>query len=129
MPKSSSIALLVVALALGAPVHAQTQLEMNQSADRSLREMEAKLDAAVAAYRKLLTPSQTVAFDDSQRQWTNYRKAACDFQASGVVGGSAYSMILALCLTDYANERLNIVTRLMSCTEGNLSCPAFRRGP
>jgi uncharacterized protein YecT (DUF1311 family) len=128
VPRPISIGLLVLALSLGAHVGAQTQLEMNRDAGRTLRDAEAKLDAVVTTYRKRLDPSQRAAFDESQRRWVAYRKAACEFEASGVAGGSAYSMILAACLTDYANHRLDIVTKLMNCSEGDLSCPAFKRG-
>jgi uncharacterized protein YecT (DUF1311 family) len=96
--------------------------------ERTLRDAEAKLHAAVTAYRSRLAPSQRAAFDESQRRWVAYRQAACEFEASGVAGGSAYPMILAACLTDYANQRLDIIARLANCVEGDLSCPVFKRG-
>ena len=128
MPRFGAVGLVVLALSFGAAVDAQTQLEMNQDADRTLRDTETKLNAAVTTYRKRLDPSQRAAFDESQRRWVAYRKAACEFQAGGVAGGSVYPMVLAACLTDYANQRLVIITELMNCVEGDLSCPAFKRG-
>ena len=128
MPRFAAVGLVVLVLSFSAAVDAQTQLEMNRDADRTLRDTEAKLDAAVTTYRKRLERSQRAAFDESQRRWVAYRKAACEYQSSGVAGGSAYPMVLAACLTDYANERLTIITELMNCFEGDLSCPAFKRG-
>ena len=128
MPRFAAVGLVVLVLSFNAAVDAQTQLEMNRDADRTLRDTEAKLNAAVTTYRKRLGPSQQAAFDESQRRWVAYRKAACEYQSSGVAGGSAYPMVLAACLTDYANERLTIITELMNCFEGDLSCPAFKRG-
>ncbi len=128
MPRFAAVGFSVLALWFGSAVHAQTQLDMNRDADRTLRDTEAKLNAAITTYRKRLEASQRAAFDESQRRWMAYRKAACEFQAGGVAGGSAYPMVLAACLTDYANERLVIITELMNCVEGDLSCPAFKRG-
>ena len=128
MPRFAGVGFGVVALWFGAALYAQTQLDMNRDADRALRDVEAKLNVAVSTYRERLDSSQREAFDESQRRWVAYRKASCDFQASGVAGGSAHPMILTLCLTDYANQRLVIVTELLNCVEGDLSCPAFKRG-
>ena len=75
-----------------------------------------------------LNKHQRALFDVSQRHWVAYRKAACDFQASGVKGGSAFPMIVAQCLDEYAQVRLTTVTVLLKCSEGDLSCPEFRHG-
>ena len=128
MPRFAAAALGVLALWFGAALHAQTQLDMNLDANRALHDAEAKLNVAVTTYRTRLDSSQRAAFDESQRRWVAYRKAACEFQVSGVAGGSAYPMVLALCLTDYAKQRLVTITELMNCVEGDLSCPAFKRG-
>ena len=126
MPRLTVVGCLLV-LWLGAAADAQTQLDLNRDAVQSLRDAESRLAAAVSTYRERLDPSQRAAFDESQRRWVSYRKAACAFQASGVTGGSAHEMILATCLADYANQRLDIITKLMNCPEGDLSCPVFKR--
>ena len=128
MARFAAVGFGALALWICAALHAQSQLDMHRDADRALHDAEAKLSAAVTTYRKRLDSSQRAAFDESQRLWVAYRKAACEFQASGVAGGSAYPMILLLCLTDYANQRLIIITELTNCVEGDLSCPAFQRG-
>lgn len=103
----------------------QTPLEMNRDADRTLRDADAKLNAAITAYRKRLIGSQLAAFDESQRRWDAFRKATCEFAASGSAGSSAYPMSRAACLTNYAADRLDIITGLMQCVEGDFSCPEF----
>jgi uncharacterized protein YecT (DUF1311 family) len=128
VPRLTVIACLALALGSGAAVDAQTQLDMNRDAGRVLRDAESKLAAAVTTYRERLDRSQRAAFDDSQQRWVSYRKAACTFQASGVAGGSAHEMVFATCLTAYANQRLQIISELMNCIEGDLSCPVFKRG-
>ena len=127
MQRLSVVGCLSLALWLGSAADAQTQLELTRDAVRSLRDAESKLAAAVTTYQERLDQSQRAAFDDSQRRWVSYRKAACAFQASGVAGGSAHEMTLAACLADYANQRLDVITKLMNCVEGDLSCPAFKR--
>src|SRR5215470_9719154 len=101
MPRFAAVGFSALALWFGAALHAQTQFDMSRDAQRALHDVEAKLNAAVATYRMRLNSSQLAAFDESQRLWGAYRKAACEFQASGVAGGSAYPLVLALCLTDY----------------------------
>jgi len=107
---------------------AQSQREMNASAAGDLQAVEAQLQSAVAAYRARLGASQRNAFDESQRRWAAYRKAACDFQATGVAGGSVEPLVRTLCLQDYAVERFQRVDYLLKCEERDLSCPAFKPG-
>ena len=107
---------------------AQSQQEMNASATGDLQAVEAQLQSAVATYRARLDAARRNAFDESQRRWAAYRKAACDFQASGVAGGSVEPLARTLCLQDYAVERLQRLDYLLKCEEGDLSCPAFKSG-
>jgi uncharacterized protein YecT (DUF1311 family) len=122
--------LIVAALAMFDPsdVRAQSQSGMNAAAQQELGSVEKKLQNAVVKYRQRLNAGQLKAFDESQRLWLSYRKAACDFQSSGVAGGSALPMILAYCLRDHAVERLKVLDYLANCQEGDLSCPAFEQG-
>jgi uncharacterized protein YecT (DUF1311 family) len=55
-----------------------------------------------------------------------YRDAACQFEASGVAGGSAQSMVHSECMVTQTNERLKYMRLLSNCKEGDLSCPAWK---
>jgi|SRR5450631_2728518 len=122
--------LIVATLAMFNPsdVGAQSQSDMNAAAQQELGSVENKLQKAVVKYRQRLNAGQLRAFDESQRLWLSYRKAACDFQSSGVAQGSALPMILAYCLRDQAVDRLKVLDYLANCQEGDLSCPAFKQG-
>ncbi len=128
---------LAVALALGAItttlggsgiILAQTQLQMTQSVDRSTRTLMDSLDAALKEYRARLSGSQRSEFDQSQRDWVAYRKTACEFESSGLRGGSAEGMARLICWGRYTAERLKHMQELLKCTEGDLTCPAFKVG-
>ena len=106
----------------------QTQTDMTKAADRDAQKVEQRLDAAINKYRKRLDKTQLRDFDESQRLWVAYRKSACDFEAGGDDGGSVQPMIILECFQRYAAVRLMDVQRLLTCTEGDLSCPVFSDG-
>ena len=54
----------------------------------------------------------------------NPQAQACQFEASGVAGGSAFSMVLTSCLIKKTRERNKELEALANCQEGDLSCPA-----
>ncbi len=60
---------------------------------------------------------------DAHRAWTTYRDRHCDFEASGVEGGSAHPLIYNLCVLDLNDARLKQLTYHLTCEEGDLSCP------
>jgi uncharacterized protein YecT (DUF1311 family) len=106
---------------------AQTQGEMNASAARSYTTANSELAQAVALYGSRLHSQQLQLFKKSQRQWERFRTAACDFESSGVSGGSVRPMIQAACLESLTRTRLLYIQKLATCAEGDLSCPAWRR--
>ena len=119
---------LALAVLAGADSNAQTPRDSKLRADEAARSSEAQLNAVVTRYRLELNKHQRTLFDISQQQWVAYRKAACEFQASGVEGGTMYPMVYAYCLDKYAQARLVTVTALLKCTEGDLACPESRHG-
>ena len=133
-PFVCSLSLAIGAL-LSLPGHSQTQSKMTQSAGHSLQKVMAALDAAVREYRKRLStpdanesPDRLREFDESQRKWVEFRKAACDFESSGARGGSVEPMVNSMCWETYTHERLKHLQILLSCTEGDLSCPVPKNG-
>ena len=61
---------------------------------------------------------------DSQRAWIAFRDAQCAFQSSGVAGGGAYPMTLALCKAPLTCERVKQLKAYLACDEGDLNSPA-----
>jgi hypothetical protein len=91
----------------------------------SLEAADSRLDAFVHSYAARLTPEQLELFHSAQLNWQQFRQSSCKFEASGVLGGSAYPMVLAQCLASKAESRLSELKTLASCQEGDLSCPSY----
>jgi len=129
MPRPIAVGSLALALSVGAAVDAQTQLYSNRDAARAVRNAENVLSIAVTMYRERLDPSQQAAFDDSQRRWADYRKATCDSRARGIADVSTHEVIFAICMWQHALERIDALIQLMTCADGDLSCPALSAAP
>jgi uncharacterized protein YecT (DUF1311 family) len=102
-----------------------TQLHVNACVAADRRQAETRLDAAVDAYRARLPEGDRGRFDEVQRAWRQYRDASCAFETSGVEGGSAHPAVLGGCHADAARERTRRVRSLLTCREGDLSCPTL----
>ena len=72
------------------------------------------LDRVPFGQRTLLRSAQTA--------WLQYRTAACDFEASGVRGGSAEPMVRMQCQSRMTRTRTAELRRHLACPEGDLSC-------
>jgi uncharacterized protein YecT (DUF1311 family) len=71
------------------------------------------------------TSNQAVAntLRDSERAWISYRDRECELESYAARGGSAYPMIVAICLTEKIRARIKELGRLLNCEEGDFSCP------
>jgi uncharacterized protein YecT (DUF1311 family) len=105
---------------------AQTQAVLTQRAATPLQAVQKELADMISAYRLRLNPTQRDGFDRSQEKWLEYRDAACQYQSSGALGGSAFPMVLGGCVESKTRQRLLEVKALSTCTEGDLSCPVWR---
>ncbi|MYM42201.1 lysozyme inhibitor LprI family protein [Duganella qianjiadongensis] len=103
----------------------KTQVEMTECARQDYAEQDRKLNIAYAEYRVRLRESQKKQLKDAQRAWIKFRDASCEFESSGVEGGSVYPMVRYLCLSEKTAIRLQEIKELSVCKEGNLSCPAY----
>ena len=86
-------------------------------------------EAATAEYAKAYrTLSQSVGnqrrqlLRQAQTDWIQYRVKACEFERSGVAGGSVAPMVDAQCQARMTRERTADLQRLMECKEGDVSC-------
>ena len=125
-PPAAALALVLTPLAAAAKCDAEaTQAELNactgaafEAADRELNTLYGTMKARLAGDDQTLT-LMTLA----QRAWIAWRDAECDFTAAGVATGSIYPTIRGQCLTDLTTARVADFHRLLSCEEGDLSCP------
>ena len=124
----SSILLFCVPIAtLSADCGDQTtQSGMNQCAYGEYQKSNKELNEVYRAYRSRLDANQKQQLKDVQLVWVKYRDLTCDFESSGVKGGSVYPFIRQSCLTKMTRARLQEIKFLAHCEEGDLSCPASK---
>jgi len=98
---------------------------MNQCAASELDRETNKINKTYNEFRKKLNPTQKQKLKEVQLAWIKFKDLACQFETSGVEGGSAHSMILMNCLTEKTRQRNKELDALSRCQEGDLSCPAW----
>ena len=126
MKKSLIVVLLYISAHAAAAncTDPKSQLEMTVCAGQEYASQDKKLNAAYSQYRGRLSELQKNQLKDAQVAWIRYRDLSCDFESSAVEGGSAYRMVRYGCLAEKTAVRLQEITKLMECKEGDLSCPA-----
>lgn len=103
---------------------ATTQQALNRCATQARRQADQSLKDFVADYQTRLSSEQVIMLQHTQATWELFRRFSCEFEASGVAGGSAYPMVFSGCMAAKATTRLNELQKLAQCEEGDLSCPA-----
>jgi uncharacterized protein YecT (DUF1311 family) len=105
--------------------NATDQATLNACADKALKASDAELNATYRKITHRLTgePGTTKQLVTAQRAWIAFRDAQCAFESSGTSGGSAYPMVHAMCLDDLTRDRTAALKELLSCEEGDTSCP------
>ncbi|WP_447921610.1 lysozyme inhibitor LprI family protein [Achromobacter aegrifaciens] len=121
------------ALALAASAQAQsldcgnaaTQTDMSLCADQAYRKSDADLNAAYKDVNARLKDNRDAAtqLHAAQRAWLFFRDAECAFATGGTSGGSAYPMVLSMCLDKLTQARTKELRAYLKCEEGDMSCP------
>ncbi|MEY4464265.1 MAG: hypothetical protein RLZZ81_1236 [Pseudomonadota bacterium] len=102
---------------------ALTQGDMNYCAGEEYKKVDKKLNQIYQEILKHISEEQVNLLKKSQNLWIKYRDAECEFQSSGVYGGSVYPMILLMCFTGKTEGRIKEFEAMLKCEEGDLSCP------
>lgn len=114
-----------------APVKAAPAVECNRAGNQAQLNACAAQDfeAATADYAKAYrTLSQSVGnqrrqlLRQAQTEWIQYRVKACEFESSGVAGGSLAPMVNAQCQARMTRDRTAELQRFLECQEGDVSC-------
>jgi len=103
--------------------NANTQIDMNICASQDFKRSDTRLNQAYKQKMAQLTPEQQTQFKTAQRNWIAFRDSDCEFQSSGVKGGSVWPMIYSGCLQQKTEQRTKEINAIMHCEEGDLSCP------
>jgi len=102
----------------------RAQVDVNACTYANLDLATKKLNNTYKNYSKKLDAEQKKQFKEIQLAWIKFKDLSCKFEASGVEGGSAYPMILDVCLTEKTKQRYKELEILNNCQEGDLNCPA-----
>lgn len=125
------LAVILTLLALSPLAHAaevdcknaNTQADMNFCANQDFKHSDALLNQAYKQKMSQLNADQQKKLEVAQRSWIAFRDRDCDFQSSGVEGGSVQPMIYAQCLQAKTEQRTAELNKMLHCEEGDLSCP------
>lgn len=99
---------------------------MNQCAGQDFEKADRRLNKKYTEYQTRLTREQKEQLRGTQLAWIKFRDKSCDFESSGVQGGSAYPMIRYGCLAEKTRARIKELEQLAACKEGDLGCPAWK---
>jgi uncharacterized protein YecT (DUF1311 family) len=105
--------------------NASNQATMNQCAAQQNAAADKELNAL---YQQITSrfkgnPDNKKLLVGAQRAWVAFRDAECKFSASGVEGGSVYSLIYSNCTTELTKARVQTFKNYLKCQEGDMSCP------
>ena len=102
-----------------------SQAELNECYGNAYKKADAELNVLYRQITARLKDNKatTELLVAAQRAWVAFRDAECDFSASGVSGGSAHGMILAICLDRLTGKRIDDFKNYLKCQEGALDCP------
>ncbi|MPZ42425.1 MAG: DUF1311 domain-containing protein [Betaproteobacteria bacterium] len=103
----------------------QTQVEMNQCASHDYAKADRELTMLYNEYWARLSEDRKRQLRDAQLAWLKFRDLSCSFESSGVRGGSVYPLMLNTCLATMTRARLQQLTVLANCKEGDLSCTVW----
>ena len=102
-----------------------SQAELNDCYGNVYKKPDAELNVLYQQITDRLKDDKatTTLLVAAQRAWIAFRDAECGFSASGVSGGTAYGVILAICLDRLTAKRIDDLKNYLNCPEGELDCP------
>lgn len=103
----------------------ESQMGLNHCVGIAYKKTDAKLNAVYGQIIARLkdnaaTKAKLVA---AQKAWIAFRDAECKFLSSSVEGGSIYPMVVTQCLDTLEQKRIAELEPLLTCEEGDMSCP------
>ena len=102
-----------------------SQAELNECYANAYNEADVELNVLYRQITASLNDDEatTELLVAAQRAWVAFRDAECAFSASGVSGGTAHGMILAICLAKLTSKRIDDFKDYLKCQQGALDCP------
>ena len=76
-----------------------------------MEKLKAKHEAKI--YQKLVR---------AENFWQEFKRSYCEYESSGVEGGSVRPMIRSGCEANLTNQYIELLKHQLNCEEGDLSC-------
>lgn len=106
MFKKYSILLLFILLSTSFNSLAQTQAEMNQTANNDFKKADTKLNKLYKQVMKILNEKEKKLMVLAQKDWLKFRDSHCKFEIEQYEGGSIQPLLYSTCLTERTNDRI-----------------------
>jgi uncharacterized protein YecT (DUF1311 family) len=85
---------------------AQTQMEMNETANTNYKKADAELNKIYKQLMTILDQSGKTLLIQSEKDWVKFRDSHCKFEASQYEGGSIKPLIYSTCLEELTRKRI-----------------------
>lgn len=106
MTKKIFIIPVIIFLSFCNTIFAQTQLEMNQTAQKNYEKSDKELNKIYSVLIKSLDKTEALILIKAQKCWIKFRDSHCEFEASQYEGGSIKPLIYSTCLDDLTKKRI-----------------------
>ncbi|MNQ64874.1 hypothetical protein D3C85_793140 [compost metagenome] len=85
---------------------AQTQLEMNETANSQYKKADAELNKVYKQLMNILDKNEKPLLIQAEKDWIKFRDSHCKFEASQYEGGSIKPLIYSTCLEELTRKRI-----------------------
>jgi uncharacterized protein YecT (DUF1311 family) len=85
---------------------AQTQLEMNETANANYKKADAELNKVYKQLMSILDQNEKPLLIQAEKDWVKFRDSHCKFEASQYEGGSIQPLIYSTCLEELTKKRI-----------------------
>lgn len=106
---------------------ATTQARMNECGYEDFLAANAAYAEASQAISGQLSGKQRDLFRRAQKSWLAYRTAVCDFESSGLLGGSAQGLVKWQCTARMTRAHVDELRAMGDCVEGDLACVRLKK--
>lgn len=114
MFKKYSILLLFIFLSISFNSLAQTQAEMNQTANNDFKIADVKLNKLYKQVMKILNEKEKKLMVLAQKDWLKFRDSHCKFEIEQYDGGSIQPLLYFICLTERTNDRIEDLKEILN---------------
>lgn len=85
---------------------AQTQMEINQTANTNYKKADAELNKVYKQLMLILDKDEKPLLIQAEKDWVKFRDSHCKFEASQYEGGSIQPLIYSSCLEELTKKRI-----------------------